>query len=56
MARKLQQVIGKAQFDDFNAYDDTLKAAAKQASITLDTKEKKQIADAVSWKNPKVDP
>ncbi len=37
---------------DFNAYDDALKAAAKKADITLDTKEKKQIADAVSWKNP----
>ena len=26
--------------------------AAKKADITLDSKEKKQIADAVSWKNP----
>ena len=51
-ARQLQKVIGTAQFDDFNAYDDALKAAAKKAGITLDSKEKKQIADAVSWKNP----
>jgi type I restriction enzyme M protein len=28
-ARQLQKVIGTAQFDDFNAYDDALKAAAK---------------------------
>ena len=51
-ARQLQQIIGAAQSDDFNGYDDTVKAASTQAGITLDTKEKKQIADAVSWKNP----
>ena len=51
-ARALQSEIGSAQFDDFNGYDEDIKAATKQAGITLDTKEKKQIADAVSWKNP----
>ncbi|MBS0345888.1 MAG: SAM-dependent DNA methyltransferase [Proteobacteria bacterium] len=51
-ARQLQQTIGTAQSDDFNAWDDALKAAGKKAGITLDAKEKKQIADAVSWKNP----
>jgi type I restriction enzyme M protein len=51
-ATQLQKVIGKAQFDDFNGFDDALKAATQKARISLDTKEKKQIADAVSWKNP----
>lgn len=51
-ARQLQTLIGTAQFDDFNGYDDVLKAACKQAGVALDTREKKQIADAVSWKNP----
>jgi len=51
-ARALQGEIGSAQFDDFNGYDEAIKIASKQAGITLDTKEKKQIADAVSWKNP----
>jgi type I restriction enzyme M protein len=51
-ARQLQQAIGTAQCDDFNTYDDALKVASKKSGITLDTKEKKQIADAVSWKNP----
>ncbi len=51
-ARQLQQVIGVAQCDDFNTWDDTLKAAGSQAGVSLDTKEKKQLADAVSWKNP----
>ncbi|WP_280191574.1 type I restriction-modification system subunit M [Delftia sp. PS-11] len=51
-ARALQSEIGSAQHDDFNAYDEAIKAASKRAGITLDAKEKKQIADAVSWKNP----
>lgn len=51
-ARALQSAIGSAQHDDFNACDDAIKAACKRADITLDAKEKKQIADAVSWKNP----
>ena len=51
-ARALQSKIGSTQFDDFNGYDEAIKTASKQAGITLDTKEKKQIADAVSWKNP----
>ncbi|MEN9594326.1 MAG: hypothetical protein RLY23_809, partial [Actinomycetota bacterium] len=51
-ARALQGQIGTVQHDDFNGYDEDIKAASKQAGITLDAKEKKQIADAVSWKNP----
>lgn len=51
-ARALQAEIGSAQHDDFNAYDEAIKGASKKAGITLDAKEKKQIADAVSWKNP----
>ncbi len=51
-ARALQSEIGSAQFDDFNGYDEAIKTASKQVGITLDTKQKKQIADAVSWKNP----
>lgn len=51
-ARALQSEIGSAHHDDFNAYDDAIKAASKRAGITLDAKEKKQIAEAVSWKNP----
>lgn len=54
-ARALQSEIGSAQHDDFNAYDEAIKAASKKAGITLDAKEKKQIADAVSWKNPAAD-
>ncbi|MFB9159742.1 type I restriction-modification system subunit M [Chromobacterium violaceum] len=51
-ARALQPHIGDAQHDDFNRYDAQLKAACKAAGLALDTREKKQLADAVSWKNP----
>jgi type I restriction enzyme M protein len=47
-AKQLQQSIGTAQHDDMNAYD----AALKATGVKLDTKEKKQITNAVSWKNP----
>lgn len=50
--KQLQQIIGTAQQDDMNVFDEVLKAACKKQSIQLDTKEKKQITDAVSWKNP----
>lgn len=51
-ARQLQQAIGSAQHDDMNDFETALKAACKTQAVTLDTKEKKQITDAVSWKNP----
>lgn len=51
-ARRLQAIIGTAQYDDMNTFDDALKVACKQQGVTLDAKEKKQIANAVSWKNP----
>ena len=55
-ARLLQQVapqgMGIAQCDDMNSYEAALKVACKAQNITLDTKEKKQISAAVSWKNP----
>lgn len=42
--------------DDFNRYDAALKQALKAAGIKLDAKEKKQLLDAVSWKNPEAEP
>jgi len=51
-AKKLQKVIGLKQFDDMNGFEEALKIACKKAAVTLDTKEKKQLKDAVSWRNP----
>ena len=50
--KQLQKIIGTEQHDDMNIYDDAIKAACKKQNITLDTREKKQITTAVSWKNP----
>jgi len=54
-AKQLQQVVGTEQHDDMNEYDEIIKAACKKQNITLDTKEKKQITTAVSWKNPEAE-
>lgn len=54
-AKQLQITIGSAQCDDMNGYDETLKAACKAQNISLETKEKKQITGAVSWKNPEAE-
>lgn len=55
-AQALQVKIGTAQFDDFNAFDDVLKQALKDANIKLETKEKKQFIDAITWKNADAEP
>ena len=55
-AQALQAHIGTAQSDDFNQFDETLKQALKATDIKLDTKEKKQLLDAITWKNPDAEP
>lgn len=55
-AQALQAEIGTAQCDDFNAFDDVLKQALKDANIKLETKEKKQFIDAITWKNVDAEP
>ncbi|MFK5915553.1 MAG: class I SAM-dependent DNA methyltransferase [Woeseiaceae bacterium] len=54
-AKQLQQHIGTQQCDDMNTYEAIIKAACKAQGISLDTKEKKQITNAVSWKNPEAE-
>jgi len=54
-AKQLQGVIGSAQCDDMNGFDDALKTACKKLKIELDAKQKKQLIDAVSWKNPEAE-
>ena len=55
-ASALQAKIGAAQHDDFNAFDELLKQALKDTALKLDSKEKKQFLDAVTWKNPDAEP
>lgn len=55
-AKCLQAQIGTAQCDDFNVFDDVLKQALKDANVKLETKEKKQFLDAITWKNADAEP
>ncbi|WP_289000113.1 class I SAM-dependent DNA methyltransferase [uncultured Psychrobacter sp.] len=55
-AKALQSAIGENQFDDFNEFEKVFKQALKDAEISLDTKEKKQLLDAITWKNPEAEP
>jgi len=55
-AKALQAAIGDNQFNDFNEFEKVLKQALKDAEISLDTKEKKQLMDAITWKNPEAEP
>ena len=59
-AKSLQAAIGTSQFDDFNEFEKVFKQALKDADvnldISLDAKEKKQLLDAITWKNPDAEP
>ncbi|MDE4453964.1 type I restriction-modification system subunit M [Psychrobacter sp. DAB_AL62B] len=55
-AKALQTAIGLSQFDDFNEFEKVFKQALKDAEVNLDTKEKKQLMDAITWKNPEAEP
>lgn len=55
-AQALQAQIGTVQSDDFNTFDETLKQALKATDIKLDAKEKKQLLDAITWKNSEAEP
>ncbi|MEN8400892.1 type I restriction-modification system subunit M [Acinetobacter towneri] len=55
-AQALQGKIGIVQCDDFNAFDEVLKQALKDANIKLEAKEKKQFIDAITWKNAEAEP
>lgn len=55
-AKALQAAIGENQFDDFNEFEKVFKQALKDADVNLDTREKKQLMDAITWKNPDAKP
>ena len=55
-AKSLQAAIGTSQFNDFNEFDKVFKQALKDADVNLDTKEKKQLMDAITWKDPEAEP
>jgi type I restriction enzyme M protein len=54
--KTLQSIIGSEVFDDFNEFDRLFKKALKENNIDLNAKEKKQLIDAITWKNPNAEP
>lgn len=55
-AKTLQAAIGTEQSNDFNQFEKLLKQALKDTEVNLDTKDKKQFIDAITWKNPEAEP
>ena len=57
LAKQMDEgAIISGQCNDFNDFDAQLKQALKATNIKLDAKEKKQLLDAISWKNPEAKP
>lgn len=55
-ALALAKVIGPAEHNDFNEFEEGLEQALKKTAVKLEAKEKKQLLDAVSWTNPDAEP
>jgi type I restriction enzyme M protein len=51
----LQEIVGSAQWDNYNLFDIACKNAQAANDLKLDSKEKKQFYAAVSWTNPVAD-
>jgi len=55
-AEKLHAHLGEATSDDFNAFSESTKAAAKKLKLDLKPADLKAILDAVSWRDPAAKP
>jgi type I restriction enzyme M protein len=55
-AEKLHAHLGETTSDDFNAFSETTKAAAKKLKLDLKPADLKAILDAVSWRDPAAKP
>lgn len=51
-AKLLKESLGEQQYDDLNEFEEKLKQALKENDLKLPAKEKKQLFDAITWKNP----
>jgi type I restriction enzyme M protein len=55
-AEKLHAHLGESTSDDFNAFSESTKAAAKKLKLDLKPADLKAILDAVSWRDPAAKP
>ena len=56
LAKQLQNALGSEQNDDFNVFENLFNAQIKRLGVKLDAKDKKQLLDAFTWKNPEAAP
>jgi len=49
--KKLQSIIGTDQHNDMNTFDDVVMEACRKLLVSIDSKERKKITAAISWKN-----
>ena len=54
--KAIQAALGTTQSDDFNAFETSLKGAEKQSGTKLESKERKQLIEAITWTNPEAEP
>lgn len=55
-AKQLHAEVGNELTDDFNVFQDAVKAANKALKLKLSAGQLKQILDAVSWRDPEAKP
>jgi type I restriction enzyme M protein len=55
-AQQLQSALGKAEYNNYPAFETSLKAALKSCGIKLDNKESKQLTAAITRENPDAEP
>lgn len=55
-AQKLFDHFGDTIYNDFNLYKEELDKSIKKLKINISTSEKKQIINAISWKNEEAEP
>ncbi len=53
--KKLQSIIGTDQHNDMNTFDDVVMEACRKLLVSVDSKERKKITAAISWKNPEAE-
>ena len=51
-AQQLRKEMGDDLYNDFNQFETMLVTAQKTCGLKLDSKEQKQLLDAITWKNP----
>lgn len=51
-AQQLRKELGDEVYHDFNQFETMLVTAQKTCGLKLDSKEQKQLLDAITWKNP----